>query len=238
LFVLQSGFERPAQVSRLTVKALLTDMDGTFTKFNLDYLGMHRAALQLLEEAGLSRPGFSDQMSIYLMLKELRPTLTADRFNQIKQRIYQIVEKIEIDCARDAQLTPGAREALNELRQMRKKMIIVTNNGKRGTERTLERLQLTGFFDGVVTRDHTNELKPDPEMLLKALSIVAVRPDEAVVVGDSTIDIRAARAVPMRSISVPTGPVSLARLLEEGPDFIVSSFLDVPRLVRRLDDEA
>ena len=222
----------------MTVKALLTDMDGTFTRFNLDYLGMRRAALELLEKAGLSRPSFSDQMSIYLVLKELRPTLSPDRFNEIKQRIYQIVEKIEIDCARDAQLTPGAREALNELRQMKKKMVVVTNNGKLGTERTLERLELTGFFDGVVTRDHADELKPDPEMLLKALSIVAAKPDEAILVGDSTIDVRAARAVPMRSISVPTGPISLSRLLEEGPDFIVSSFLDVPGLVRRLDDEA
>ena len=219
------------------MKALLTDMDGTFTKFNLDYLRMRTAALGVLEEAGLSRPSFSDQTSIYLMLKDLRPTLTAGRFNEIKQQIYQIVEKIEIDCARDVKLTPGAREALSELKKMEKKMVVVTNNGKLGTERTLERLQLTKFFDGVVTRDNSDEQKPDPEMLLKGLSIVAARPDEALLVGDSIIDIGAARAVPMRSICVLTAPIDPARLLQEGPDFVVSSFLDVPGLVRRLDDE-
>jgi len=38
-----------------------------------------------------------------------------------------------------------------------------------------------------------------------------------------------------RSVTVPTGPFPAARLLEEEPDFIVSSFREVPGLVRRLD---
>ena len=222
----------------MIVKAVLTDMDGTITRFNLDYMGMRRTALRLLKEAGLSRPGFSDQMSVYVMMKELRPIISPDRYNEIKQRIYQAIEKIEIDSAKGAQLTPGAKDALNELKQMKKKLVIVTNNGKLGTEQTLERLGLTGVFDGVVTRDHADELKPDPEMVLKALDIVGAKHDEAVLVGDSIIDIKAAGAVGVRSVAVPTGPFSLARLLEEGPDFIISSFPDVPGLVRRLDDEA
>jgi len=41
--------------------------------------------------------------------------------------------------------------------------------------------------------------------------------------------------VTRRSVAVPTGPFPAARLLEEEPDFIVSSFLEVPGLVRRLD---
>ena len=222
----------------MTVKAVLTDMDGTITRFNLDYMGMRRKALGLLQEAGVSRPGFSDQISIYVMMKELRPTISADRYDEIKRRIYEAIEKIEIDSAKDAQLTLGAKEALNELKQMKKRLVVVTNNGRLGTEQTLERLGLTGMFDGVVTRDHADELKPDPEMVLKALDVAGARPDEAILVGDSIIDIKAAGAVSVRSVAVPTGPFSLARLLEEGPDFIITSFLDVPGLVRRLDDEA
>jgi AHBA synthesis associated protein len=75
-------------------------------------------------------------------------------------------------------------------------------------------------------------------MVLKAFDVAGAKPDEAILVGDSIIDIKAAGAVGVRSVAVPTGPFSLARLLEEGPDFIITSFLDVPGLVRRLDDEA
>lgn len=222
----------------MTVKAILTDMDGTFTKFNLDYMGMRRAALQLLEEVGLRRPNFSDQLSVYAMLSELRGTINTDRFNEVKKRIYEMVEMIEIKASEQVQLLPGAREALNELKQMKKKIVVVTNNGRFGTERTLEKLDLAGIFDGVLTRDDIDQLKPHPEVVLKALKLARVKADEAIVVGDAVIDIKAARAASVRSVAVPTGPFPAARLVEEEPDFIVGSFLEVPGLVRRLDGMA
>lgn len=223
------------RVSGLTVKAILTDMDGTFTKFNLDYMGMRRTALKLLDEVGLMRPNFSDQISVYAMLRELRRTINTGRFNEIKKQVYEMVEKIEAEAAERVQLLQGAREALNELKQMNKKIVVVTNNGRLGTDRTLDRLQLAGVFDGVVTRDDADELKPDPGIVRKALDLAGVNAGEAILVGDSVIDIEAARAAAVRSVAVPTGPFPAARLLEEEPDFIVSSFLEVPALVRRLD---
>jgi HAD superfamily hydrolase (TIGR01509 family) len=213
-------------------------MDGTFTMFNLDYMRMRRTALQLLEEAGLMRPSFSDQMSIYLMLKELQGTISEDRLNEVKNRIYQEVETIEAGAAEKVQLAPGAREALNELKQMRKKIVVVTNNGRIGAERTIDRLGLNGIFDGVVTRDDAEELKPDPGIVLKALNLVNVDREDAILVGDAVIDIKAAKAASIRSVAVPTGPFPAARLLQEEPDFIVGSFLEVPGLVRLLDGKS
>jgi len=174
-------------------------------------------------------------MSIYAMLNELRGTINTDRFNEIKKRIYAMVEKIEAEAAEQVHLMPGAREALDELKQMKKKIVVVTNNGRRGTDRTIDRLELGVVFDGIVTRDDADLLKPDPGIVLKALSLARVNADDAILVGDSIIDIRAAKAASVRSVAVSTGPFPAARLLEEEPDFIVSSFLEVPGLVRRLD---
>jgi HAD superfamily hydrolase (TIGR01509 family) len=227
-----------AREQTLTVKAILTDMDGTFTKFNLDYMGMRRAALQLLEKEGLLRPSVNEQMSIYIMLKELAPTIDTNTLNDIKKRIYEEVETIEVEAAEQVQLMPGARETLDELKQMKKRIVVVTNNGRLGTERTLERLGLRGFFDGVVTRDDADQLKPDPEIVMKALNLARAKAEDAILVGDAIIDIKAARAASVRSVAVPTGPFPASRLLQEEPDFIVNSFLDVPGLVRRLDGQA
>jgi HAD superfamily hydrolase (TIGR01549 family) len=219
----------------MTVKAILIDMDGTITKFNLDYMWMRRAALQLLDEAGLWRPNFSDQMSIYAMLNELRGSISNERLNEVKKRIYENVETIESKAAEQAELMPGAIGALNELRQMKKKIVIVTNNGRLGTDRTLERLNLLGILDGVVTRDDVDELKPDPGIVFKALNLASAKADEAILVGDAIIDIKAAKAASVRCVAVPTGPFPATRLLQEEPEFIVNSLLDVPELVRRLD---
>jgi len=222
----------------MTLKAILIDMDGTITKFNLDYMWMRRAALQLLDEAGLWRPSFSDQMSIYAMLSELRGSISNERLDEIKKRIYEKVETIESKAAEQAELMPGAKEALEELIRMKKKIVVVTNNGRLGTERTLERLNLLGVFDGVITRDDVDELKPDPGIVFKALNLTSTRADEAVLVGDAIIDIKAAKAASVRCVAIPTGPFPAARLLQEEPDFIVGSLLDVPELVRRLDSSA
>jgi len=223
------------QASGLMVKAILIDMDGTITKFNLDYMWMRRAALQMLKEAGLWRPSFSDQMSIYAMLNEVRGSISSERFNEIKKRIYEKVETIESKAAERAELMPGAREALNQLRQMKKKIVVVTNNGRLGTDRTLEKLNLLGILDGVVTRDDVDELKPDPGIIFKALNLASAKADEAIFVGDAIIDIRAAKAASVRCVAIPTGPFPATRLLQEEPDFIVSSLSDVPELVNRLD---
>jgi len=104
-----------------------------------------------------------------------------------------------------------------------------------GTDRTLERLNLLGVFDGVFTRDDVDELKPDPSIVFKALNLTGAKADEAILVGDAIIDIKAAKAASVRCVAIPTGPFPAARLLQEEPDFIVGSLLDVPELVRRLD---
>jgi phosphoglycolate phosphatase len=227
-----SGQER---ASGLMVKAILIDMDGTITKFNLDYMWMRRAALQLLDEAGLSRPSFSDQMSIYAMLNELRGSISNERLNEVKKRIYEKVETIESEAAERAELMQGAKEALNQLRQMKKKIVVVTNNGRLGTDRTLEKLNLVGVLDAVLTRDDVDELKPDPGIVFKALNLAGAKADEAILVGDAIIDIKAAKAASVRCVAVPSGPFPATRLLQEEPDFIVSSLSDVPELVHRLD---
>ena len=226
------------QASVMPLKAILIDMDGTITKFNLDYMWMRRAALQMLEETGLSRPNFGDQMSIYAMLNELRGSIPDEKFDELRKRIYDRVRTIEVNAAEHAEVMPGAKEALNELRQMKKKIVIVTNNGRLGTDRTLEKLDLLAMFDAVLTRDDVDELKPDPRMLLKALNLAGVKADEVIFVGDAIIDIRAAKAASVRCVAVPTGPFSATRLMQEEPDFIVGSLLDVPELVRRLDHSA
>jgi HAD superfamily hydrolase (TIGR01509 family) len=219
----------------MAVTTILIDMDGTITKFNLDYMWMRRAALQMLEEAGLWRPSFSDQMSIYAMLNELRDSISSERLNEIKTRIYEKVETIESKAAEEAELMPGAREALSQLRRMNKKIVVVTNNGRLGTDRTLEKLDLLGMLDAVVTRDDADELKPDPRIIFRALDLASAKADEAIFVGDAIIDIKAAKAASVRCVAIPTGPFPAARLLQEEPDFIVSSLSDVPELVNRLD---
>ena len=58
----------------------------------------------------------------------------------------------------------------------------------------LSTADLAGFFDMVVSSLDVKHPKPHPESLLKILRFFEIEPDEAVYIGDSIVDVDAARA--------------------------------------------
>jgi HAD superfamily hydrolase (TIGR01549 family) len=218
----------------MKIKYLLLDMDGTIAKFKLDYLGPRRRALQVLKGRGLLLSGFNEQMSIYQMLKLLKGHVSDEELHKLRSEFYHMIEEAELKAALEAELVPNALETLSKLKAMGLKLAIVTNNGRLGTEITLERLNITSFFDVVITRDDSAELKPDGGIIEKALNLLHATKDEALFIGDSMIDIQASRAAGVSCVALPTGPFSVHKLLEVEPDFIISSFKELPELLERI----
>ncbi len=211
------------------------DMDGTITKFNLDYLAARRLALQELDRMNLRTPDMTEQISLYLILKKLKNNMDPDTFQKLRRKFYGLLEEMELKAAQDVTLYPGAIETLRKLRGRSLKIGIVTNNGRAGTEVTLKRLRLGDFFDAVVTRDDCDEMKPDSDPVRKVLSEMKILPGEAILVGDGVMDIMAARAAGLLSVAVATGPFSSERLLQAEPDYLLGSVNDLLLLVDLLD---
>ncbi len=215
----------------MKIKAIVMDMDGTITKFNLDYMAARRKALQELEDLHLRTPEMTEQLSLYLVLKKLKDSLDAATFANLRRTFYNLLEQMELKAAQEVTLYPGAVETLQKLRERGLKIGIVTNNGRVGTELTLKRYQLGGYFDAVVTRDDCEEMKPDGAPVLKVLNEMHVPPEEAILVGDGMMDIMAARAAGLPSVAVATGPFSNERLLKVEPEYLLASVNDLPSLL-------
>ena len=73
--------------------------------------------------------------------------------------------------------------------------------------------------------------KPDPEGIVKGLSRLKVRPDQALYVGDTPIDIQASHAAGVRAVSVLTGAADSALLSAYEPDRLISSHARLPAIV-------
>jgi len=80
-------------------------------------------------------------------------------------------------------------ELLSFLKTRQIKCVLVSNNSRRSVEAVLGQHDLA--FDAVMTRDD-GVFKPDPEAFLEALQLLRARPDQAVVVGDTHLDLLAA----------------------------------------------
>ncbi len=93
---------------------------------------------------------------------------------------------------RDMIMEPGLREVLRCLGMFTG--LAVATNRSNSIEWVLERHGLLGIFDVVVCSLDVARPKPHPDPLLKVLSYYAIAPDDALYVGDSSVDAETAAA--------------------------------------------
>lgn len=90
-------------------------------------------------------------------------------------------------------LYDGTREMLDSLAGVAP-LAILTNKPQRPTERILDGLGVTSMFNWVVGGDTVHGRKPDPAGLAHIVASAGVGASETLMVGDSAIDLRTARA--------------------------------------------
>jgi putative hydrolase of the HAD superfamily len=99
------------------------------------------------------------------------------------------------------QAVAGAAALLEHLRQMRVKIVVVTNNLLAEQIEKLQRLKLEHLIDELVTSEEVGFIKPDPRIFQAALERCGCRAEEVVMVGDSwKSDILGARQAGIRAV--------------------------------------
>jgi pyrophosphatase PpaX len=102
-------------------------------------------------------------------------------------------------------LVPDNEEINDLLLNLKKdgyKLEIVTGKARRSLDISLECLQMTGFFDVIVTGDDVNIPKPHPEGINKALAQLNIKNCDAIFLGDSDADILAGKQANIHTIGV------------------------------------
>ena len=127
-------------------------------------------------------------------------------------------------------LYEGVDELLPILKRMDIKVAALTS-GNYLTVACLERLGIHHHFDAIVSADHVANPKPHPEGVELILGQLKFRPDEAVMVGDTTVDILVGKNAGLaKSIGVTHGFSQAAALQAAGADHVITnipSLLDV-----------
>jgi pyrophosphatase PpaX len=116
-----------------------------------------------------------------------------------------------------ASLHAGIRELLGYLKGRGIRLAVFTGKGRRTTMITLRALEIEEFFDLVVSGNDVIHHKPDPEGILLVLRALGLRPEQALMVGDSLSDIRASRAAGVPIASVVWDAYDRATVQRENP---------------------
>lgn len=96
-------------------------------------------------------------------------------------------------CGSNSRVHDGVRPMLQRLRDDGLRLVLLTNKEAAFTQRLLAGHQLLSDFDLVVAGDTLAVKKPHPAVVQHALAALQAAPGEALLVGDSTTDVRTAR---------------------------------------------
>lgn len=101
-------------------------------------------------------------------------------------------------------LFAGVETMLRDLADEGYLLAVATGKSRRGLDFSLRQTGLVDLFHSTRTADEAFS-KPHPQMLLDILNDLAVRPSEAVMIGDTTFDLEMARNAGTGGIGVCTG---------------------------------
>jgi HAD superfamily hydrolase (TIGR01509 family) len=222
------------------VKAVIFDLDGTITNFNLDFRTARGEVRSYLLRVGVPASVLSAKESIFEMLKKTEIFVrnsgkSAEAMEAIRNEALGIAEKYELEAAISTGLLPGVVETLKELKRMGLKLGLFTLNSGKALSYILQRFKLGDFFGVTVPRDRVNFVKPNPEHLEMALKVLGVSPEETVVAGDSGVDMESAKELKAVAVGLPSGASTAEQLTGHGANYVITSITDLPVLIERLN---
>lgn len=126
----------------------------------------------------------------------------------------------------------GMREALERLRAEGMRLAIATNRTRESLDPMLDEHGLLSMFDVRISAACVPFPKPHPLMLERALETLGVAARSALMVGDTTVDLRMGRAAGVDTCAVTYGAHTEEELRREGPTHVVHRAADLPEVVR------
>jgi len=217
----------PLDISR--IKALCFDVDGTLSDTD-DYYAQKivrflprflfrdpvhtaRRLVMWVESPGNALLGFADRIGIDDEMVAFIDWLNRHRKSPLKK--YLIV--------------PGVEEMF-KLIQGRYPMAVVSARDEKSTMRFLTQFDLCKYFDVIVTGLSAPHTKPYPDPIFLAAQKMGVQPQDCVMIGDTTVDMRAGKAAGSQTIGVLCGFGEEPELRQLGADLILKSTGDITAL--------
>ena len=204
------------------IKALCFDVDGTLSDTDDLYARKvspylpralfpdpdhsARRLVMWVEAPGNALLGFADKVGVDDEMGSVIDWMSRHQTNTLKKFL----------------LIPGVDEMLAALKG-RYPMAVVSARHEKSTLRFLEQFDLVNYFDVIVTGLSAAHTKPFPDPIFLAAQKMGVQASECLMIGDTTVDIRAGKSAGAQTVGVLCGFGEEQELLDMGADLILSN---------------
>jgi len=194
-------------------EAVIFDVDGTL-------LDTERIGMESWQKAGamfgytismttlLNTRGISRKEGMKVFRRDLGDAFPYEQIQPIRIQLGEEIVHSGIDLVK-----PGVRDTLSHFRKQGVPMAVASSTVYSITSEHLSYFGLLPYFDAVVGGDMIEKGKPNPDIFLKAASMLGVQPEKCLVLEDSPAGVCAASAAGMKVILIPdcipaTPPIS------------------------------
>jgi HAD superfamily hydrolase (TIGR01509 family) len=213
------------------VATAVLDIDGTLVDTNYHHaVAWYRA----FRQQGFVLPLWRIHRHIGMGGDQLVAALAGDGFEREQGDDVRAAEKVlYTELIGEVEPLAGARNLLEDLKSSGHTVVLASSAKPDELEHYLTLLDARTLVDGWTDSGDVERTKPEPDLVLAALEKADAKAKDAVMVGDSVWDCRAAEAAGVRSIGVLTGGFSESELLDAGASKVFDS---VERLRERVAD--
>jgi phosphoglycolate phosphatase len=207
------------------VRALIFDLDGTLIDSKLDLVLSIDATLKHMGRASIPHEVIQSYVgngAAALVRRALGDVVTDE---EAEKGLAYFLSYYRGHMLDNTVAYPGVREALELLTKY--PMAVLTNKPVRFSKAILEGLNLSRYFKYVYGGNSFETKKPDPYGVNLLLRDLRVTPREAMLVGDSDVDVRTARNAGTWACGVSYG-LGLAGLPANPPDLMLDNLAELP----------
>ncbi len=219
----------------MDVQAIIFDKDGTLMKFDSFWVEVSRHAvtdiLRQLNRDDIPMNRLFEALGIFDNTADIDGLLCKGTYEQSALAIGEILRNFGVDIS-DAdiiRMTVSAynanadfgkiepvckniRGVLEDLKNVGRKLAVVTTDDLQITHKCLEKLGIEDLFEKIYTDDGINPTKPNPWCASEFLNEFRIPAQNAVMVGDTMTDIHFARNAGISVIGVGESPNNRERL--------------------------
>lgn len=194
------------------IKGFIFDMDGVIIDseplhFELNRRIMRDFGLELPDEVFIPYVGITNEQMWSELIERYRLNTTIVELQEkealLKREVFQDLEPIK-----------GIPELLANLKKDGIAIGLASSSSREFIEMVLEKLQIRGYFQAVVSGRELTRSKPDPEIFLRTAELLNVKPVDCLVLEDSRHGVEAAKRAGMKCIAFQnpnSGPQDLSR---------------------------
>jgi phosphoglycolate phosphatase-like HAD superfamily hydrolase len=212
---------------------VIFDLDGTLIDTPRAILETMRVAAQRPDaDEGVVRAAIGLPLEVALA-RVLGLSVDASEVVKATER-YRALWRAEVGPRLAGLVFPGVREGLATLRERGLSLGVATGKTQAGADHSIDEAGLRALLDHIAGHDRAARPKPHGDLALFVLRALSLQADEAVVVGDSALDLQMAHAAGVRSIAVTYGAQSEDDLRAAAPTWVARSFPEVVTLLGTL----